>query len=108
MRSDNNNACWNQQQNERLEPFSSSRQTRPIQNPVQQGQIHNYGEQKSKQNVILTTLVETSSRPRENNLVQIDSWEAGLQEENAPQHQIHYQKMLNKDPMNKEETIPQQ
>ena len=39
MRSHNNKACWNQQQNERFEPFSSSRQTTPIQNPVQQGQI---------------------------------------------------------------------
>ena len=98
MRSHNNKACWNQQRNERVEPFSSSRQMTPIQNPVQQGQIHNYGEEKNKQNrsIILTTQVETSSQPRESNLVQIDSQEAGLQEENAPQHQIHYQKMLNK------------
>ena len=73
-----------------MEPFSSRRETTPIQNPVQQGQNHNYGEQKSKQNVTLTTRAETSSRPRENNLVQVDSREAGLQEENAPQHQIHY------------------
>ena len=91
-----------------MEPFSSSRQTTPIQNPVQQAQIHNYGEQKSKQNVILTTRSETSSQPRENNLVQIDSREAGLQEEYAPQHQFHYQRMLNKDLMNKEDIIPQQ
>ena len=108
MRSHNNKACWNQQQNERLELFSSSRQMTPIQNPVQQAQIHNYGEQKSKQNVILTTRSETSSQPRENNLVQIDSREAGLQEEYAPQHQIHYQKMLNKDLTNKEDIIPRQ
>ena len=80
----------------------------PIQNPVQQGQIPNYGEQKNKQNMILTTRAETSSQPIENNLVQIDSREADLQEENAPQHQIHYQKILNKDLMNKEEIIPQQ
>ena len=91
-----------------MEPFSSSRQTTLIQNPVQQGQIQNYGEQKSKQNVILTTQAEMSSQSRENNLVQIDNREAGLQEENAPQHQIHYQKMLNKDLTNKEDTIPQQ
>ena len=58
--------------------------------------------------MILTTQAETSNRPRENNLVQIDSQEVGVQEENAPQHQIHYQKMLNKDLMNKEEIIPQQ
>ena len=51
MRSYSNKACWNQQRNKRLEPFSSSRQRTPIQNPVQQGQIHNYGEQKNKQNV---------------------------------------------------------
>ena len=38
MRSHNNKALWNQQWNERLEPFSSSRQMAPIQNPVQQGQ----------------------------------------------------------------------
>ena len=79
MRSHNNKACWNQQQNERLKPFSSSTQTTPIQNPVQQGQIQNYGEQKSKQNVSLTNRVETSSRPQENNLVQVDSQEAGSQ-----------------------------
>ena len=88
MRPHNNKVCWNQQRNERVEPFSSSRQTTPIQNSVQQAQIHNYGEQKNKQNMILTTRVETSRWPRENNLVQIDSREAGLQEENAPQHQI--------------------
>ena len=61
MRYHNNKACWNQQGNERFEPFSSSRQTTPIQNPVQQGQIHNYGEQKNKPNMIITTRVETSS-----------------------------------------------
>ena len=54
MRSHSNKACWNQQRNERLEPFSSSRQTTPIQNPVQQGQVQNHGEQKSKQNMTLT------------------------------------------------------
>ena len=72
----------------------------PIQNPVQQGQIHNYGEQKSKQNVTLTTRVETSSRPRENNMVQVDSRQAGSQGENTLHHQIHYQKMLSRDQMN--------
>ena len=44
MRSHNNKAFWNQQQNERFEPFSSSRQTTQIQISVQQGQIYNYGE----------------------------------------------------------------
>ena len=61
MRSHNNKACWNQQRNGIFEPFSSSRQTTPIQNSVQQGQIHNYGEQKNKQNMILTTRAETSN-----------------------------------------------
>ena len=69
MRPHNNKACWNQQQNERVELFSSSRQTTPIQNSAQQGQIHNYGEQKNKQNMISATRAETSNRPRENNLV---------------------------------------
>ena len=79
MRSHSNMACWNQRWNERLELFSSSRQTTPIQNLVQQGQIHNYGEQRNKKNMTLTNQAETSSRPRENNLVQVDSHEAGLQ-----------------------------
>ena len=61
--------------------YSSSRQTTPIHNPIQQGQIQNYGEQKSKQNVILTTRAKKSIQSRENNLVQIDNWEAGLQKE---------------------------
>ena len=108
MRSHNNNTCWNQQWNERLQLFSSSRQMTPIQNPVQQGQIHNYGEQKSKQNVTLTNWAETSSWPWENNLVQVDSRESGSQGENAPHHQIHYQKMLSRDQTNREETILQQ
>ena len=41
-------------------------------------------------------------------MVQSDDQEAGLQEGNTPQHQIHYQKMLNKDSVNNEEIIPQQ
>ena len=91
-----------------MELFSSSRQTTPIQNPVQQGQIQNYGEQKSKQNVTLTNQVEPSNRPRENNPVQVDSQEAGSQQENGAYQQVHYQRMLNRDQTNKEETIPQQ
>ena len=70
----------------------------PIQNPEQQRQIYNDGEQRSKQNMTLITRVETSSRPKENNLVQVDTQEAGLQEENAPQHQIHYQKNVKQRP----------
>ena len=107
MRSHSNTACWNQQWNERLEPFSSSRQTTPIQNPVQQGQIHNYGEQRNKQNMTLTNRAETSSRPRENNLVQVDSHEAGLQQESAPHQQVHYQRTLNRDQTNREKNILQ-
>ena len=55
MRSHNSKACWNQQRHERIEPFSSSRQTSPIQNAVQQGQIQNYGEQRNKQTVTTAT-----------------------------------------------------
>ena len=108
MRSHNNKACWNQQRNERVEPFLSSRQTTPIKNAVQQGQIHNYGEQKYKQNTLLTNRAKLSNRPRENNLVHIDNRQAGLQEENAPQDQTHYQKMLYRESQNKEKIIPQQ
>ena len=94
MRSHNNKACWNQQQNERVEPFSSSRLMTPVQNVVQQGQIHNYGEHWNKQKTTLITRVESSNQLKENNLVHIESRQAGLQEEKVPQHQIHYQKML--------------
>ena len=107
MRSHSNKACWNQQWNERLEPFSSSRQMTPIQNPVQQEQIHNYGEHRNKQNMTLTNRAETSSRPRENNLVQVNSHEAGLQQESAPHQQVHYQRTLNRDQTNREENILQ-
>ena len=80
MRSHNNKACWNQQQNERIEPFSSSRQMTPVQNVVQQGLIPNYGEHRNKQNTTLTTRAESSIRPQENNSVHIDSQQAGVQE----------------------------
>ena len=108
MRSHSNKACWNQQQNERMEPFSSSRQTTPIQNPVQQGQVQNYGKQKNKQNITLTNRVEMSSRPWENNLVQVDSQEVGSQRENDTHQHVHYQGMSNRNQTNNKETIPQQ
>ena len=108
MRSHSNKACWNQQRNERVEPFSSSRQMTPIQNSVQQGQTHNYKDQRNKQNVTLINRAKTSSRPQENNPVQFDSCEAGLHHENAPHHQLHYQRMFNRDQTNREENILQQ
>ena len=61
MRSHSNKACWNQQCNKRVEPFSSSRQTTPVQNSVYHGQVQNYGEQKGKQTVPSTNQVETSN-----------------------------------------------
>ena len=108
MRSRSNKACWNQQQTERLEPFSSSRQTTPIQIPVQQGQRYNYGDQRNKQNLVSTNLLETSSRPWETHPVQADICELGPQKESAPHHQIQYQRALNREQTNKEENILQQ
>ena len=108
MRSHGNKAYWNQQWTERLEPFSSSRQTTPVQIPVQQGQRYNYGDQRNKQNLVSTNGLETSSRPQETHPVQADICELGPQQESAPHHQIQYQRMLNREQMNKEENILQQ
>ena len=72
MRSHSNKACWNQQQNEWVEPFSSSRQTTPIQNSVNHGQVQNYGEQKGKQTMASTNRVETSNQLQEGNLVPVN------------------------------------
>ena len=79
MRSHSNKACWNQQRNERVEPFSSSRQTTPIQNSVYHGQVQNYGEQKGKQTVASTNQMETSNQPQEGNSVPVNIWETGSQ-----------------------------
>ena len=56
MRSHSNKACWKQPRNERVELFSSSRQTTPVQNPIQQTQTQNYGEQGNQQNPALINL----------------------------------------------------
>ena len=67
MRSHNSKACWKQQRHERIELFSSSRQTSPIQNAMQQGLIQNYGEQSNKQNETTATQAELSRQPRASN-----------------------------------------
>ena len=108
MRSDSNKACWNQQWTDRLEPFSSSRQTTPVQIPVQQGQRYNNGVQRNKHNLVSTNRLETSSRPQETHPVQADICELGQQQESAPHHQIQYQRTLNREQTNKEENILQQ
>ena len=77
MRSHSNKACWKQQQNEQVEPFSSSRQTTPVQHSVNHGQVQNYREQKAKQKVASTNQVETSNRLQEGNLVPINIQETG-------------------------------
>ena len=79
MRSHSNKACWNQPRNERVEPFSSSRQTTPIQNSVYHGQVQNYRQQKGKQTVASTNRVETSNRQQEGNSVPADIRETGPQ-----------------------------
>ena len=80
MRSHSNKASWNQQWNKWLEPFSSSRQTTPIQNSVNHGQVQNYGEQKGKQTVASTNWVETSNQLQEGNSVPVNIWETGSQQ----------------------------
>ena len=81
MRCHSNKACWNQQRNERVEPFSCSRQTTPIQHSVNHGQVQNYGEQKAKQTVASTNRTETSNQLQEGNLVPINTWETESQQE---------------------------
>ena len=72
MRSHSNKACWNQRGNKQVEPFSSSRQTTPIQNSVDHGQVQNFREQQSKQTVASTDQVETSIQPQEGNPVSVN------------------------------------
>ena len=108
MRSHSNKACWNQPQSERVEPFSFSRQTTPVQNPIQQTQTQNYGEQGNQQNPALINCMETVSKPWGNKSVQIDHHETGLQYGNAPHHQIYYQRTASRDHTNQETSIPQQ
>ena len=78
MRSHNNMACWNQQIHERIEPFSSSRQTSPIQNAVQEGQIQNYREQSNRQNVTTGTQAELPRQLRGSNQTQSNKREISL------------------------------
>ena len=86
MRSHSNKAHWNQQGSERVEPFSSSTQTMPVQNPIQQAQTQNYGEQGNQQNPTLIKHMETASKLWGNKPVQIDRHEMGLQYANVPHH----------------------
>ena len=55
-----------------MEPFSSSRQTSPVQNPIQQAQTQNFGEQRNQQNPALINHMETASKLWGNKSVQID------------------------------------
>ena len=61
MRSHSIKACWNQPWSERVEPFSSSRQAMPVQNPIQQTQTQNYSEQGNQQNPALINHMETAN-----------------------------------------------
>ena len=108
MRSHSNKACWNQLQSERVEPFSSSRQTMPVQNPIQQIQTQNYCEQGIQQNPALINHMETASKPWENKSVQIDCHETGIQYRNVPHHQNYYQKTVSRDHTSQETSISQQ
>ena len=108
MRSHSNKACWNQQQSERAQPFSSSRQTTPVQNPIQQLQAQNYGEQGNQQNPAVINHMETASKPWENKLIQMDHYGMELQHGSIPQQQVHYQKIASTDYTTRETNILQQ
>ena len=109
MRSHSNKACWNQPQSERrVELFSSSKQTLPVQNPIQQTQTQNYSEQGNQQNPALINHMETASKPEGNKSVQINHHETGLQYGNIPHHQIYCQQTASRDHTNQERSIPQQ
>ena len=108
MRFHSNKACWNQLWSERVEPFSSSRQTMPVQNPIQQTQTQNYSEQGIQQNTAVINCIETANKPLENKSVQIDCHETGFQYGNVPHHQNYYQKTVSRDHTSQETSIPQQ
>ena len=108
MRSHSNKACWNQPWSERVEPFSSSRQTTPVQNPIQQTQTQKYSEQGIQWNPALINCMETASKLWENKSVQIDRHEMGLQYGNVPHHQNYYQRTVSRDHTDQETSIPQQ
>ena len=103
MRLHNIKACWNQQRHKIIKPFSSSRQTSPIQSTVQQGQVQNYGKQNNKQSLTATTQAELSRQLRGSKQTQSNEQEISLWEEYVPQHQIQHQKILNRNPMSTEE-----
>ena len=107
MRFHSNKACWNQPRSETVEPFSSSRQTTPVQNPMQQTQTQNYSEQGNQQNPALINHMETANKPWGNKSVQIDYHKTGLQYGNVPHHQIYYQRKASRDHTNQETSIPQ-
>ena len=108
MRSHSNKACWNQLRSERVEPFSSSRQTMPAQNSIQQTQTQNYGEQRIQQNPALINQMEAASKPCENKSVEIDHNKTALQYGNVPHHQNYYQRTASRDHTSQETSIPQQ
>ena len=108
MRSHSNKACWNQLRSERVELFSSSRQTMPLHNPIQQTQTQNYGEQVIQQNPALINHMEAANKPWENRSVQIDHHETGIQYGNVPHYQNYYQKTVSRDHTSQETSIPQQ
>ena len=108
MRSHSNKACWNQPRSERVEPFSSSRQTTPVQNPIQQTQTQNYGQQVIQQDPALINSMEVANKPWENKLVQIDHHETGIQYGNVPHYQNYDQKTVSRDHTSQETSIPQQ
>ena len=91
-----------------MELFSSSRQTTPVQNPIQQTQTQNYGEQGIQQNPAIINCMETANKPWENKSVQIDRHEMGFQYGNVTHHQNYYQKIVSRDHTSQETSILQQ
>ena len=108
MRSHSNKACLNQLRSEGMEPFSSSRQTTPIQNPIQQTQTRNYGEQGIQQNPAIMKHMEAANKPWENKSTQINHHETEIWYGDVPYCQNHYQKTDSKNHTSQETNIPQQ
>ena len=108
MRSHSNKACWNQPRSERMEPFSSSRKTTPIQNPIQQTQTQNYSKQGIQQNPAIMKCMEAANKPWENKSTQIDPHKTEIQYGDVPYYQNHYQKTDSKNQTSQETNTPQQ
>ena len=108
MRSHSNKACWNQQGNERLKPFSYSRQMTPIQNPEQQRQIYNDGEQRSKQNMTLTTRAKYQVDRKRIPWYKLTPGKQACKKKMLHNIKFIITKMLNRDQTNRAETILQQ